>query len=111
MSLVDDMPLEREPLTTKTEVVDQQKAEKRQYQKQNRAKHKSAWQAEKQRIDDMTVSELKRYLKSADKAAIRAGMHSFKVNGYELALIRLAIEQSGYRGTRELILKLLDVSL
>ncbi|MGD6739721.1 hypothetical protein ACP5PY_26700 [Photobacterium leiognathi subsp. mandapamensis] len=88
-------------------MIDEQKAQKRQYQKANRAKHKSAWQAEKQRIDSMTVSELKQYLQTTDRAAIRAGMHSFKVNGYELALIRLTIEQSGCRGTRELFLKLL----
>lgn len=110
MSLIDDMPSDREPLTTKTEVINEQKAQKRQYQKANREKHKSAWQAEKLRIDNMTENELEDYLQVVDKSDVRAGMHSFKVNGYELAMIRLAIEKNGCKGTRDLILRLLNVS-
>ncbi|HDM8140682.1 TPA: hypothetical protein P0E12_004972 [Vibrio harveyi] len=106
----DHQPTSREPLTTKSQVEAEQRAEKAQYQRENRQKHLGKWKQEKEYIDgtymdEDGISDLWLYLKNNKEQAhdVRVGLHSMKVNPWEYALINLAMELTGSRSSREML--------
>lgn len=99
-------PEQREPLTTKSAVIEEQREQTREYQKQQRAKYADHWKTEKSVIDAISGNELNDYIiEHADVAADnRCGIHSMKINPYELAVIKKAMEIEGSRSSRELFI-------
>ncbi|MCD9493189.1 hypothetical protein GLP30_20655 [Photobacterium phosphoreum] len=97
---------EREPLTTKSAVIEEQREQTREYQKQQRAKYADYWKAEKSVIDGIGGNELNDYIVEhvANMADNRCGIHSMKINPYELAIIKKAMEIEGSRSSRELFI-------
>jgi hypothetical protein len=115
MSLLNNQPPQedkpREELTPPSEVRAMVKAEisakQKAIQKAHRDRYMANWQQEKAQIDNLGKAELKKYLKATqDKAADpRVGLHSMKINPHELALIRLCLEITGAKSSRELFIK------
>ena len=97
---------QREPLTTKSAVIEEQREQTREYQKQQRAKYADYWKAEKSVIDGIDGNELNDYIVEhvANMADNRCGIHSMKINPYELAIIKKAMEIEGSRSSRELFI-------
>ena len=97
---------QREPLTTKSAVIEEQREQTREYQKQQRAKYADYWKAEKSVIDGIGGVELNDYIVEhvANMADNRCGIHSMKINPYELAIIKKAMEIEGSRSSRELFI-------
>lgn len=97
---------QREPLTTKSAVIEEQREQTREYQKQQRAKYADYWKAEKSVIDGIGGDELNDYIVEhvANMADNRCGIHSMKINPYELAIIKKAMEIEGSRSSRELFI-------
>lgn len=97
---------QREPLTTKSAVIEEQREQTREYQKQQRAKYADYWKAEKSVIDGIGGNELNDYIVEhvANMADNRCGIHSMKINPYELAIIKKAMEIEGSRSSRELFI-------
>ena len=99
-------PEQREPLTTKSAVIEEQREQTREYQKQQRAKYADYWKAEKSVIDGIGGDQLNDYIieHADDVADNRCGIHSMKINPYELAVIKKAMEIEGSRSSRELFI-------
>lgn len=99
-------PEKREPLTTKSAVIEEQREQTREYQRQQRAKYTDHWKAEKSVIDGIGGDQLNDYIveHADDVADNRCGIHSMKVNPYELAVIKKAMEIEGSRSSRELFI-------
>ena len=97
---------QREPLTTKSAVIEEQREQTREYQKQQRAKYADHWKVEKSVIDDISRDELNDYIDEhvANMHDNRCGIHSMKINPYELAIIKKAMEIEGSRSSRELFI-------
>lgn len=100
------LPEQREPLTTKSAVIEEQREQTREYQRQQRAKYADYWKAEKSVIDGIGGDELNDYIveHADDVADNRCGIHSMKINPYELAVIKKAMEIEGSRSSRELFI-------
>ncbi|MGR6863183.1 hypothetical protein ACU5EH_24270 [Aliivibrio salmonicida] len=102
---------EREALSSPSEIRAQLEAEAKQktqaIQKKNREKYLADWKTEKANIDGMNSSELTDYINQTAEQAVepRVGLHSMKINPYELAVIKIAMELSGARSSRELFVK------
>ncbi|MFW9651205.1 hypothetical protein V3H25_22540 [Vibrio parahaemolyticus] len=114
MSLIkkkSEKPTEREALSSPHEIRAQLEAETKQktqaIQKKHREKYLADWKAEKSKIDGMSSGELKAYLESSESNAFdpRVGLHSMKINPHEHAVIKLAMEITGARSSRELFVK------
>lgn len=73
-------------------------------QKKHRERYLEDWKQEKALIDDMDNEALRQYLSEQQERTIdpRVGLHSMKINPFEHALIKLAINVSGSRSSREL---------
>jgi hypothetical protein len=99
-------PEHREPLTTKSAVIEEQREQTREYQKQQRAKYADHWKAEKSVIDELNGDKLNDYIAehADDVADNRCGIHSMKINPYELAIIKKTMEINGSRSSRELFI-------
>lgn len=97
---------EREPLTTESAVIAKQQNKTRKYQKQLRAKYADHWKAEKAIIDSVEDVDLSVYITehAGNMADHRCGIHSMKINPYELAVIKKAMEIEGSRSSRELFI-------
>jgi hypothetical protein len=96
------------PSEVRAMVAREQKEKTKQVQKLHRDRYMATWQQEKQVIDNLLgKAELRRYIKSTqDKASDpRVGLHSMKINPHELALIRLCLEITGAKSSRELFIK------
>lgn len=114
MSLLNkkNKPEERQELTTEAEVrdkveaeVEAKQAEKRKaIQKKHRERYLADWKYEKSVIDDLSGRELSEYVNDHELNAIdpRVGLHSMKINPYELAVVKQAMEIVGARSSREL---------
>lgn len=104
-------PLEREELSSASEIRAQLEIENKQkiqaIQKKHREKYLTDWKEEKVNIDEMTPKELAFYIESNKSRSFdpRVGLHSMKINPSELAVIKLAMEISGARSSRELFVK------
>ncbi|WP_104048880.1 hypothetical protein [Vibrio jasicida] len=99
---------DRSELTTEAAVrdkVEAEQAEKRKaIQKKHRDRYLADWKHEKSVIDDLSGSELSEYVNGHEGNAIdpRVGLHSMKINPYELAVVKQAMEIVGARSSREL---------
>lgn len=99
---------DRQELTTEAAVrdkVEAEQAEKRKaIQKRHRERYLADWKYEKAIIDGLFGSELNEYVSTHEVNAIdpRVGLHSMKINPYELAVIKQALEVTGARSSREL---------
>lgn len=98
---------EREPLTTHSAVIAKQQKKTREYQKQLRAKYAEHWKAEKTIIDLAKGVELSVYINehTDNMSDNRCGIHSMKINPYELAVIKKAMEIKESRSSRELFIE------
>lgn len=99
---------ERQELTTERAVVENQRIETRAYQKEHRERNLNIYNKEKAIIDTLSSDELTHYVAdNADSSHdVRTGLHSMKVNSYEHALIRKAIDLTSSKGSRDLYIKL-----
>ncbi|QQX82691.1 hypothetical protein JK628_23200 (plasmid) [Shewanella sp. KX20019] len=99
-----DEPKTRAGLVDESGVQERIKQESRDYQKQQRAKHLQYWNDEKAKIDGLTPEGLEQYLNDnkLNSDLARAGMHTIKINPYELALIKLAMSKKGARSSKAL---------
>lgn len=97
----------REQLTTEADVLEKQREKTRAYQKEQRERHLSDWKREKKVIDSMSSDDLQSYVNSSleNGSDPRVGLHSMKINPHEAAVIKLAMELSGSRSSRELFVK------
>lgn len=101
-------PEDRQELTTEAAVrgkVEAEQAEKRKaIQKKHRERYLADWKHEKSVIDGLFGDELNEYIDSREANAVdpRVGLHSMKINPYELAVIKQALEVTGARSSREL---------
>lgn len=110
MSLLNkkNKPEIRQELTTEAAVrdkVEAEQAEKRKViQKKHRERYLADWKSEKGVIDKISGADLEAYIFSHldNSADPRVGLHSMKINPYELAVIKQALEVSGSRSSREL---------
>lgn len=106
-----EKPTEREALSSPGEIRAQLEAETKlktqAIQKKHREKYLSDWKTEKHKIDGMNPSELGAYIESNESNAFdpRVGLHSMKINPHELAMIKLAMEITGARSSRDLFVK------
>ncbi|HCH5895033.1 hypothetical protein CRN61_13395 [Vibrio vulnificus] len=98
---------EREAMSSPHEILDQIKQKTQATQKKHREKYLADWKAEKAKIDGMTPEELSAYIESTEGNAFepRVGLHSMKINPHEHAVIKLAMEMTGARSSRELFVK------
>ncbi|CAM3273133.1 hypothetical protein [Moritella viscosa] len=98
----------REQLTTESAVIESQKIEKRAYQKEHRARTLAAYNEQAAIIKELKSDNLAAYVAnhSDNSHDVRTGLHSMKVNAYELAVIKQAIELTGSKGSRDLYIKL-----
>lgn len=96
---------ERESLTSKSDVIEGLKKKNREYHKDRRVKHLDSWKAVTAEVATLSGNELLSYIERADQLEPRIGNHSMKVNGLELAIIKLAIEISGARSSRALFIE------
>lgn len=97
----------RDQLTTESDLLEKQRERTRAYQKEQRERHLSDWKSEKESIDSMSVAQLREYIDETteNSADPRVGLHSMKINPHELAIIKLAVNLSGARSSRELFVK------
>ncbi|EIE1227828.1 hypothetical protein LCX39_004247 [Vibrio vulnificus] len=106
-----EKPTEREALSSPREIRAQIEAETKQktqaIQKKHREKYLADWKTEKSKIDGMSPEELEAYIESSEGNAVdpRVGLHSMKINPHEHAVIKLAMELTGARSSRELFVK------
>lgn len=104
-------PTEREALAPPSEIRAQLEAETKQktqaIQKKHREKYLADWKTEKGRIDGMGFDDLAEYiaLSSENAADPRVGLHSMKINPHEHAVIKLAMEITNARSSRELFVR------
>ncbi|OED68885.1 hypothetical protein A165_02470 [Vibrio tasmaniensis ZS-17] len=104
-------PTEREALSSPSEIRNQIESETKQktqaIQKKHREKYLADWKSEKSKIDGMSSEELDVYLELSEDNAFdpRVGLHSMKINPHEHAMIKLAMEITGARSSRELFVK------
>ena len=99
---------DREELTTESAVIENQRIEARAYQKEHRARTLAAYNKEKAIIDNLSSDELTDYVTNNTDSShdVRTGLHSMKVNSYEHAIIKKAIDVTGSKGSRDLYIKL-----
>ena len=99
---------DREQLTTESAVLESQKVEQRAYQKEHRARTLTVYNEQAVIIKGLKFDDLATYVASHTDNAhdVRTGLHSMKVNAYELAVIKQAIEVTGSKGSRDLYVKL-----
>ncbi|HFQ5362192.1 TPA: hypothetical protein ACGVAY_004619 [Vibrio vulnificus] len=101
----------REALSTESEIrnkVGEENKQKTQaIQKKHRERYLADWKSEKKKIDGMRSYELASYIRESLDSAFdpRVGLHSMKINPHEHAIIKLALEKSGARSSRELFVK------
>lgn len=97
----------REGMTTKSAVIESQKVEQRAYQKEHRSRTLATYNKEKATIDNLSSDELTQYITdNADSSHnVRTGIHSMKMNSYEHAVIKKAIELTGSKSSRELYIR------
>ncbi|MCC3841219.1 MULTISPECIES: hypothetical protein [Vibrio] len=97
----------REQLTTEADLLAKQREKTRAYQKEQRERHLSDWKKDKAQIDAMDATALREYIDSTMENASdpRVGLHSMKINPHEAAIIKLALEVTGSRSSRELFVK------
>ncbi|MGL1089177.1 hypothetical protein [Vibrio vulnificus] len=104
-----EKPTEREALSSPREIRAQIEAETKQktqaIQKKHREKYLADWKTEKSKIDGMNPEELEAYIESSNAFDPRVGLHSMKINPHEHAVIKLAMELTGARSSRELFVK------
>ncbi len=108
MSLVKKKSSEapREALKTESEILEQQKVQKRIYEKEQRKKHLDHWNEQKAIVDALSVDELLNYIESSNANDARVGLHGMKINAQEHAIIKLALSICGARSTRDLFVNL-----
>lgn len=98
---------QRGELTTEAAVIEKQRVETRAYQKEHRKKNLDAYNDEKSKVDAMSPDELTEYLSDNEQAlAVRVGIHTMKVNAYEQAIIKKALELTGAKSSREQYIKM-----
>lgn len=106
MSLIKKRPVEaprkREALVTESDALEGVRAKNRAYQKEHRAQHLDRWKKEKATVDQLSGDGLRDYISSADDTELRVGLHSMKVSAKEAAIIKLALEMTGARSSREM---------
>ncbi|HAS6111995.1 TPA: hypothetical protein I7139_22925 [Vibrio vulnificus] len=101
----------REALSTESDIRNKVEAENKQktqaIQKKHRERYLADWKSEKAKIDSMKGGELASYIHESLDSAFdpRVGLHSMKINPHEHAIIKLALERSGARSSRELFVK------
>jgi len=99
---------ERGSLITQEDADNKSAEERREYQKKHRARHLDNWKEQKAIIDGLSGDELDLYISEAkDNRTVsdqRVGQHVLKVNPYELAIIKRAMEIKGVRSSRELFI-------
>ena len=100
--------LDREELTTESALIENQRIETRAYQKAHRMRTLAAYNKEKIIIDNLSSDKLTDYVTSNTDSShdVRTGLHSMKVNSYEHAVIKKAIEVTGSKGSRDLYINL-----
>ena len=96
----------REVLATEKDLLEKQREKTRSYQKEQRERHLESWKEEKSNIDALSGDLLQEYIDSNSDNAHdpRVGLHSMKINPYELAVIKRALELKGARSSRELFI-------
>ena len=93
---------ERKQLVTEAEVLEGVRVKNRAYQKERRELHLDKWKDEKLIVDSISGTELYSYINKASDTDLRVGLHSMKVSAKESAIIKLAMEMTGARSSREL---------
>lgn len=98
----------REELTTERTVIENQRIKTRAYQKEHRERTVEAYREEKSIVDNLNSNDLTNYIVNNvdSQHEVRTGLHAMKINSYEHAIIKNAIELSGSRGSRELYIRL-----
>lgn len=108
-SLIKKRPIdasnERESLTCKSDVLECLKKKNREYHKERRVKYFDNWKAITVEVGALSSDELLSYIERTNPLGPRIGNHSMKVNGVEHAIIKLAIDVSGARSSRELFIE------
>lgn len=99
---------ERDILTTENRALEKINTKRREQQNNLRKKHGEQWKKEKELIDNLNDEDLKKYIKKAQKDSVRSGMYSIKLNPYEYAIIKQALNKSNCKSSRELIIKLIN---
>ena len=86
-------------------LIEKQRLKNREYQKENRKLHLDHWTTEKEKIDSLSSEGVDHYLSQAideeRQHKTRVGAHTMKINPYEYALIKKAMEWQGARSSRE----------
>lgn len=96
---------EREVLVSQSEVLEAQRETSREYHKKYREKHLENWKAIKAEVSTLSGVDLLSYIENANQLDVRNGGCMMKINGAELAIIKLAIEITGSRSSRELFIE------
>lgn len=96
----------RQPLTTEDAARKKIAKEVRKYQKENRASHLESYNAKKSIINGLNGDDLGLYILDtlSDANETRVGIATMKINAHEAAIIKLAVELSPARSSRELFL-------
>ncbi|ELJ8598088.1 hypothetical protein [Vibrio vulnificus] len=106
-----DKSLVREAMSSPSEIRGQLEAEQKkktkEIQRKHREKYLDDWKSEKSNVDQMNTEQLSQYVLSTDDRASdpRVGLHSMKINAHEHAIIRLAMDITGARSSRELFVR------
>lgn len=86
-------------------LIEKQRLKNREYQKENRKQHLSHWITEKEKVDSLSSEGVDHYLSQAigeeRQHETRVGAHTMKINPYEYALIKKAMERQGAKSSRE----------
>ena len=92
----------REALKSESEFLADEAKKNREYNKKRRERHLDHWKEEKAKVDALNADELAQYIKSASsRCDPKIGFHAMKINALEHATIKLALEISGARSSRE----------
>lgn len=105
-------PIARDALATRAEIEEELARERRAYQKEHRKRHLDQWNADKAELDGKNEEQLIEFMEQIKKERrdreTRVGLHSMKVNSYELAMIKLAMKKTGSRSSRELLVMICE---
>ncbi|EKF9959448.1 hypothetical protein O1D52_003484 [Vibrio cholerae] len=109
----DDTQTKREPLTTRSELLKQQRKERALAQKERRAELLKQWKEDRALIDEHKddAKWLDAYIKEHKRMAhdVRTGQFQLLLNPYELAVLQRALLQDGgFKSVREMVIALAE---
>ncbi len=95
---------EREELVSQSEILEAQKKTNREYHKKYREKYLENWKEITSEVSKLKGLDLLSYIEKADQSGVRNGSCTMKINGAELAIIKLAQELMNSKSSRALFI-------